>query len=311
MAQVEFLDTILKEYLIFRGFSNTLKALDADLKSDKDFGFRAEKIMEQFNQYIVAGDLQGLTTLWGHLDNFLFTKLEHTYLQSVKKFESSLYKLYLITAHTNNKPDKIKEFFSKMSDELHQQSEWKEWFYFPFCTNPEESPVFSPFFTKQWQDTFQISLRNFLSMIYQCMPKPTFVYAEHEAMLLKHLQEENATLKARIQQMQQQQQSTASGSNPNLNATSDIATRKRTTSTNPQTLDDIPVEIRPPSPLLDDFYVIATEVNNMRRKAEVQARGIRMLLRGMGADDSLDTKRKDKSDKKDKRRSGSAGRSWM
>lgn len=79
MAQVQFLDKLLQEYLVFRGFSNTLKALDNELRNEKDQSFRAEKIMEQFNLHIQTHDLQALLTLWKHLDTHLFTKLEHTY----------------------------------------------------------------------------------------------------------------------------------------------------------------------------------------------------------------------------------------
>ena len=35
-AAVQHLEEILKEYFLFRGFTNTLKAFDVELKSDKD-----------------------------------------------------------------------------------------------------------------------------------------------------------------------------------------------------------------------------------------------------------------------------------
>lgn len=47
---------------------------------------------------------------------------------AVKKLESGLLKLYLVTAFVAGKLDKITEFFSKLAPELHQQSEWREWF---------------------------------------------------------------------------------------------------------------------------------------------------------------------------------------
>lgn len=47
---------------------------------------------------------------------------------AVKKLENSLLKYYLVTAYSNNKTDKISEFFNKMAGELQQQSEWKDWF---------------------------------------------------------------------------------------------------------------------------------------------------------------------------------------
>ena len=39
-AAVPMLDDIIKEYLVFRGFSNTLKTFESDLKADKDKSFR-------------------------------------------------------------------------------------------------------------------------------------------------------------------------------------------------------------------------------------------------------------------------------
>lgn len=47
---------------------------------------------------------------------------------AVRKLESSLLKLYLVTAYTSGKQDKITEFFNKLATELHSYSEWKEWF---------------------------------------------------------------------------------------------------------------------------------------------------------------------------------------
>ena len=40
MSCIQQMDELVKEYLLFRGFSGTLKALDTDLKSDKDKAFR-------------------------------------------------------------------------------------------------------------------------------------------------------------------------------------------------------------------------------------------------------------------------------
>ncbi|XP_023298451.2 WD repeat-containing protein 91 [Lucilia cuprina] len=321
MAQVTFLDKLLHEYLVFRGFSNTIKALDHEQRNEKDQSFRAEKIMEQFNQHIQTHDLQALLTLWKHLDTHLFSKLEHTYAMAVKKLENSLLKLYLVTAYNHNKTDKISEFFSKLAGELQQQSEWKDWFYFPFCRNAEESPTFSLYFSKQWQDTLQLSLRNFLATIYQCLPQPTFVRVEQEAALIRRLQEENALLKSRLQQtLQQQQQLSASVSSQNLTTTSGTsmgdhaAAAKRRSSCRPQqSLSDIlPFDISPPGHVVDDFCIIATEVNSVSQASDAQSRGLKMLIRNIGSGGSPVMGRKDNvADKSSKRRSGSVGRNWM
>ncbi|CAD6992736.1 WD repeat-containing protein 91 [Ceratitis capitata] len=318
MAQVSFLDNLLKEYLVFRGFSSTIKTLDQEQRNEKDQSFRAEKLLENFNQSIQNHDLTALRGLWTHLDSNLFSKLEHTYATAVKKLENSLLKFYLVTAYSNNRLDKITEFFAKLAVELQQQSEWKDWFYFPFCKNAEESPTFALYFSKQWQDTLQLSLRNFLTTIYQCLPQPTFVRAEYEAAHIRRLQEENALLKTRLQQMQQQ--ITTSGSNQNLNnASSDSSgTRRRTFYRPQQSLNDIlPFDVSPPGHVVDDFSVISSEVNNVSQASDAQARGLRMLIRNIGSGGSPDTGgRKDmggsgNADKVSKRRSGSVGRNWI
>lgn len=39
-AAAERVDELVREYLLFRGFTATLKQLDAEIKADKEKGFR-------------------------------------------------------------------------------------------------------------------------------------------------------------------------------------------------------------------------------------------------------------------------------
>lgn len=68
-----------------------------------------------------------------------------------------------------NKPEKTQEFFQKQALELQGQPEWRDWFALPFIPVPEQNPTFSPYFSRQWADTFLVSLHNFLSVLFQCM----------------------------------------------------------------------------------------------------------------------------------------------
>lgn len=77
MAHVQYVDELVREYMLFRGFSNSLKSFDAELKSDKDKSFRCDKIIDQITHSINTHDLQALRDVWNHLDNHLFSKLEH------------------------------------------------------------------------------------------------------------------------------------------------------------------------------------------------------------------------------------------
>lgn len=69
-----FVDNLVKEFLIFRGFSGTLKQFDAELKADKDQSFRADKIVDQIMVCINTQDLDTLVSLvrkfWVFLDDF-------------------------------------------------------------------------------------------------------------------------------------------------------------------------------------------------------------------------------------------------
>lgn len=65
--------------------------------------------------------------------------------------------------------EKTQEFFQKQALELQGQSEWRDWFILPFIPSPEQNPTFSMYFSRQWADTFLVSLHNFLSVLFQCM----------------------------------------------------------------------------------------------------------------------------------------------
>lgn len=128
MAHVQNMDELIKEYLHYRGFTTTLKAFEIDLKNDKERAFRVDKIIEQLVHHINNYDLNGLRELWSHLDTHMFCKLETPFTSAVKKLENSILKMYLVNAIANSKPDKVNEFFLKMTNDLQCQTEWKDWF---------------------------------------------------------------------------------------------------------------------------------------------------------------------------------------
>lgn len=64
---------------------------------------------------------------------FLYKSLDYNVvlfytILGVKKLENAVLKLYLINAVTNNKPEKVIDFFLKLTPELQNQPEWKDWF---------------------------------------------------------------------------------------------------------------------------------------------------------------------------------------
>lgn len=43
MSHVQYVDELIKEYLLFRGFTQTLKSFDNELKMEKEKGFRVSQ----------------------------------------------------------------------------------------------------------------------------------------------------------------------------------------------------------------------------------------------------------------------------
>lgn len=89
MAHARFLDELIREYLLFRGFGSTVKSFDSDLKSDKEKSFRADKIIEQLMQFVANYDLVSLRELWGHLEAHMFSKLESHFMPG--KYSTNIY----------------------------------------------------------------------------------------------------------------------------------------------------------------------------------------------------------------------------
>lgn len=141
---------------------------------------------------------------------------------------------------------------------------------------------------------------------------------EQEAGFIRRLQEENALLKSRLQQQQQQlsaSQSTQNLNNPGSSSIGGTSTdvRRRPSCRPQQNLSDIqPFDISPPGHVVDDFCIIATEVNSVTQASDAQSRGLKMLIRNIGSGGSPVMGRKDNSgEKSSKRRSGSVGRNWI
>ncbi|CAK6434351.1 unnamed protein product [Pipistrellus nathusii] len=166
---VERTDELVREYLLFRGFTYTLRQLEAEIKADKEKGFRVDKIVDQLQQLMQVYDLAALRDYWSYLERRLFSRLEDIYRPTINKLKTSLFRFYLVYTIQTNRNDKAQEFFAKQATELQNQAEWKDWFVLPFLPSPDTNPTFATYFSRQWADTFIVSLHNFLSVLFQCM----------------------------------------------------------------------------------------------------------------------------------------------
>ena len=223
----------------------------------------------------------------------------------MKKLETGLFKIFLVVAHRNGQTEKINEFFTRMAHEIHSMSDWKDWFYFQFCRNPEEHASFAVYFTKQYQETLFLSVHNFLATIFQSMPLPAVMKSENETAQIRKLQEENAKLRQRLQASQQQPGST----HQHQSRQQMFLDKKIRNVTSPSEIS--PFDIAPPAHLVDDFFIIAQESLNM---SESQSRGFKSLIRNISSGPSPVLGRKENADGSKSKRSGSVGSqrsSWM
>ncbi|KAE8613327.1 hypothetical protein XENTR_v10007671 [Xenopus tropicalis] len=197
-SAVELTDDLVKEYLTFRGFTNTLKYFEVDIKADKDKGFRVDRIVEQLLQFVQSYDLNGLVEYWAYLERRLFSRLEDVYRPTIHKLKTSLFRYYLVYTIQSSRTDKAHEFFQKQATELQNQAEWKEWFALPFLPTPDSNRTFSTYFSRQWADTFTVSLHNFLSVLFQCMPVPKILTFQSDYQKIACLQEENEIMRQKL-----------------------------------------------------------------------------------------------------------------
>ncbi|XP_014390628.1 PREDICTED: WD repeat-containing protein 91 [Myotis brandtii] len=143
-------------------------------------------------------DLAALRDYWSYLERRLFSRLEDIYRPTVNKLKTSLFRFYLVYTIQTNRNDKAQEFFAKQATELQNQAEWKDWFVLPFLPSPDTNPTFATYFSRQWADTFIVSLHNFLSVLFQCMPVPVILNFDAECQRTNQVQEENEVLRQKL-----------------------------------------------------------------------------------------------------------------
>ncbi|KAI0211007.1 WD repeat-containing protein 91 [Lamellibrachia satsuma] len=249
------IDELVTEYLLYRGFHSAAKFLESDSKNARDKGFRVDKILDQIHVYIANNDLQGLIDYWHFLDRRLFSHLVPPHEGAVHKLEISLFKMYVISAAQNSKQDKVSEFFEKMTPQLQGQPVWSEWFVLPFLKSPEEHRPFTMYFTKQWQDTFYLSLHNFLSAVI-----PLLSPGEEQKKLTR-LREENARYK---------QQLTSIAETKPLSTHSISHDRSTDASSGGMA-----------SELMDDFFIISQEREPQLEKSQPKSQQLKSFIRNI------------------------------
>lgn len=88
MAHIQSVEKIVSEFLVWKGFTNTLRSFENETRNDRNKHFRVDLILNSIQAAIASHDLNELREIWRTIESFFFTKLEQNYTDTLRKLES-------------------------------------------------------------------------------------------------------------------------------------------------------------------------------------------------------------------------------
>ncbi|KAL0476397.1 WD repeat-containing protein [Acrasis kona] len=117
---------------------------------------------------------------WKYLETKFFSKLDQSFVESIRKLELSIKKYYVVNCIQSGRVDRCREFFDNYANELAKDKEWRDWFVLPFLKYPEVQPELEPYFNKTWAEMLYVSLQNFISTALRSVDKPKLLTFESD-----------------------------------------------------------------------------------------------------------------------------------
>ncbi|URD84151.1 WD repeat-containing protein, partial [Musa troglodytarum] len=167
MDNMQYAEELLREFLVFRGFTNTLQSFEKELATDIGRNFQVDKILDLvFSMYVPNYQADKLIALLNFFKQRFSSSSETVFISTLSKLEVSILRYYIVNALQSAKHEKVVEFFQANGSYLLQKREdWTPWFAIPYIKNPSLDPQFRVYFSKEWFDALHLSFRNFLSEI--------------------------------------------------------------------------------------------------------------------------------------------------
>lgn len=165
---MQYAEELVREFLVFRGFTNTLQAFETERCTDIGKMFQVYKIVDLiFAVYIPKFHAEKLVGLFSFFKQCFSSWSETTMLDTFSKLEGSVLRCYIVHALQSGRKDKVVEFFGMNgNDLLLKGSDWTAWFAIPYVKNPSIDPQFRVYFSKEWYEALRLSVRNFFSEIF-------------------------------------------------------------------------------------------------------------------------------------------------
>jgi hypothetical protein len=124
-------EELVREFLLFRGFTSTLRSFDSDLSADYSRAFSSQKILDLFfSVYIPQFEIDKVLSLVDFLRRTFVSAQDARHGVSLAKFEASLKRYYLVYAFQKGRMDRVVDFFQCYGSGLLQSREedWDAWF---------------------------------------------------------------------------------------------------------------------------------------------------------------------------------------
>ena len=174
---VPYVDTLVREYLLYRGFTSALASFDDERAmrgADAALDVPDRVVSLVFHRQLPRLDVHGLVRTLSLLRERFFTRLDASYADAIARLESSVATLFVVTACERDRRDKIAELFEREGDRLASADpDFARWFAVLYAERPADDPRFAPFFAASWADAIVVTARNFLATVFAAQPLPT------------------------------------------------------------------------------------------------------------------------------------------
>ncbi|XP_047255049.1 WD repeat-containing protein 91 homolog isoform X6 [Capsicum annuum] len=203
MENMLYAEELVREFLVFRGFTNTLQAFVKELGTDTGKGFQVDKILDLiFSIYVPKFQAESLFELLRFLKQ-CFSSLETQLNSIISDLDVSIIRYYIIHAIQAGRKDKVIELFDIHGSELLQKDqEWASWFAIPYIKAPQSEPQFRVYFSKEWSNALHLSLRNFLSKMFNDTRIPALMKISSERNVVSCLKGDIKQLNFKLAQLQ-------------------------------------------------------------------------------------------------------------
>lgn len=204
MENMQYAQELVREFLVFRGFTSTLQAFERELSTDIGKGFQIDKILELiFSVYIPQFRAENLVDLLNFFKQCFPSSSDLIFVSTLSKLEVSILRYYVVHALQSGKKDKVMEFFRIYGNDLLQKDpDWTSWFAIPYIKSPKADPQFRVFFSQDWFNALHLSVRNFLSEMFNGTRIPAIMKISSEKNVVNQLKRDIRQLNLKLSELQ-------------------------------------------------------------------------------------------------------------